>query len=132
MNKHPTLHETLACVEAPEGLCASVLSRINGAKRRSAQWHAALFGLSTVASVAVLIPTLEYTSEQLYASGFYEYASFVVSDNSLATTYWREFSLSLLESLPSIALLLLLPIVAMLVWSLIRLVRNVRGAFTFA
>ncbi len=132
MKKAPTLHDTLACVDAPAGLYAAVMLRIATARRRAAQLHALLFGLCTVLFAALLIPVLHYTTEQLYASGFYEYLSFIASDRSLAFTYWREFSLSLIESLPSIALLLLLPIVAALLWSLSRLVRNVRSAFTFA
>ncbi len=132
MKKSSNLHDTLACVEAPDGLCNTILTRIEQVKRRTAQWQAALFGACTLASVAVLVPVLQYTSEQLYSSGFYEYLSFMASDRSLALTYWREFSLSLVESLPSIALLLLLPVVVALVYSLRKLVRNVRSAFTFA
>jgi hypothetical protein len=132
MKPGTTLRDTLACVEAPAGLHASVMLRVANAKRRAAQVRTLVFGLCTTLSLVLLIPVLQYTSEQLYASGFYEYLSLIASDRALVLTYWQEFSLSVLESLPSLALLLLLPVVAALVWSATRLVRNVRSAFRFA
>ena len=132
MKNRDSLHRTLATIEPPQGLYAAVLARIDLAKRRAAQMRAGLFGFVALVSGALLVPALEYTSSQLYASGFYEYLSLLSSDHSLVLTYWREFGLSLIESLPSLALLLLLPTVVALVWSLARLVKNVRTGFAYA
>jgi hypothetical protein len=128
MKKEQGLHRTLQAVEPPQGLYAAVMTRIDAARRRTAQLRAGAFAALALISGAVLVPVAQYTAAQLYASGFYDYLSLALSDHSSVTTYWREFGLSLLESLPSLALLLLLPIVVALVWSLVRLVTNARMA----
>ena len=122
----------LAPIEPPQGLYAAVMARVELAKRRAAQMRAGLFGIIALASSAVLVPALAYMSNQLYASGFYDYLSLLSSEHSLVLTYWREFGLSLIESLPSLALLLVLPTVVALVWSLARLIKNVRSGFAYA
>ena len=119
-------------VAAPNGLFEKVLARVDAARRRSAQVHAAAFAALVVLCAGALVPVLEYTAEQFSSSGFYDYLTLALSDHSLIFTYWREFSLSLLESLPSLALLLLLPLAIALGWSLVRLVKNARSAFTYA
>jgi hypothetical protein len=126
------LYRTLRAVEPPAGLYAGILVRIDLAKRRSAQMRAGIFGVVALVSGSLLVPIVQYTLQQFYASGFYDYFSLAMSDHSLVTTYWREFGLSLIESLPSLALLTLLPIAAALVWSLVRLVKNARNAFMYA
>jgi hypothetical protein len=124
-----SLYSVLEAVEPPQGLYAAIMARIEAAARRSAKIRAGLFGLVVVASGAALVPVMQYTASQFYASGFYDYLSLILSDHSLVLTYWREFGLSLIESLPSIAILLMLPISAALLWSLVRLVKNARAGF---
>ncbi len=132
MKSQNGLHRTLVTVEPPQGLYAAVMARIDLAKRRSAQLRAAACAAIALLSGALLVPALEYAADQFYTSGFYDYLSLVLSDHSLVLTYWREFGLSLVESLPSLAILVLLPIVAALAWSLVRLVKNARSALRFA
>lgn len=126
------LYRTLDSIEPPQGLYRSVMARIELARRRQAQIRAGLFAVFACASGTLLVPVLEYTSGQLYASGFYEYLSLAFSDRTLVLTYWREFVLSLVESLPSLALVLLLPLAAALIFSLVKLFKNARSAFAYA
>ena len=132
MKKEEGLYRILAATELPQGLYAAIMARIDTAKRRAAQIRAGLFGIVALASGAALVPALQYTANQLYASGFEDYLSLMLSDQGSVLTYWREFGLSLVESLPSLALLVLLPIAAALVWSVVRLVKNVRTGFRYA
>jgi cation transport ATPase len=122
----------LAAIEPPKGLCEAILTRIESAKRRGARVRSGLFALLAMASGVALVPVWQYTTEQFYASGFSEYLTLIASDRSAVLPYWKEIGLSLIESLPSIALLVLIPILAALLWSLVRLVKNVRSAFIFA
>ena len=132
MKTEQGLRRTLQTVEPPQGLYAAVIARIELAKRRAAQLRTGAFAIVALISSAVLVPVVQYTASQLYTSGFYDYLSLMLSDHSLVFAYWREFGLSLLESLPSLALLLLLPIAAALAWSLTRLVKNARTGFVYA
>lgn len=129
MQKHPTLFTLLAEVPPPRGLYEAILARIDAAKRASARVRAGLFGAVAVLSGLALVPAVQYAFAQFYASGFYDYASLLLSDRSLALTYWRELSLTLLESLPALALLLVIPLFAALVWSLLRTVQTARIAY---
>jgi len=126
------LYRTLRTVEPPQGLYTNILARVGLARRRAAQLRAGVFGVVVLTSGSLLVPIVQYTAGQFYASGFYDYLSLAMSDHALVTTYWREFGLSLIESLPSLALLLMLPIAAALAWSLVRLVKNARNAFRYA
>ena len=131
MKKDEGLYRTLRVVEPPQGLYGAIMARVDLAKRRAAKMRAGLFGVVALVSAGALVPALQYTANQLYASGFNDYLSLMLSDHTLVLTYWREFGLSLIESLPSLALLLLLPIAVALVWSLVRLVRNARTGFIY-
>lgn len=129
MKKQEGLYRALAPIEPPQGLYAAIMMRIELARRRAAQMRTALFGLLALVSTAALVQVVQYAAGQFYASGFYDYLTLILSDHTLVLTYWREFGLSLIESLPSVAILLLLPITAALLWSLVRLVKNARTGF---
>ena len=63
-----------------------------------------------VLSFIFLIPSIKNLITQFGSQGFYEYISLLISDFGTIVTYWREFALSLVNSLPlaSIALSFLL------------------------
>jgi hypothetical protein len=116
-------------VEPPLGLYTRVLARLALARRTAARLHALLLGVVALLSCIALVPAVTYAAREFYASGFYDYASLLISDRSFVFSSWQEFSFSLLESLPSIALLLLGTIAVVLVWSLRRTFLSARVAF---
>jgi hypothetical protein len=129
MEKGQKLRVYLHTIEPSVGLYAAIMERIAYAKRRQARIRSGLFAALAIVSGAALVPAFQYTAEQFYASGFYDYVALVFSDRGFVLTYWRQFSLSLVESLPSLALLLLLPIAFALGYSLYRLTQTSRIAF---
>jgi len=118
-------------VEPPQGLYRVIHTRIAALERRAARVRLIAFGAVALTCALVLVPVMQYTLQQFAASGFDEYLSLLFADNGVALSYWREFGLSLVESLPSLALLLLLPLCAALWWSLKRAWRGAHGAFSF-
>jgi hypothetical protein len=130
MEKGQKISVYLQTIEPAAGLYGAVMERIAYAKRRQARMRSGLFAALAIVSGAALVPAFQYTAEQFYVSGFYDYFTLVFSDRGFVLTYWRQFSLSLVESLPSLALLLLLPIVCALGYSLYRLTQTSRIAFT--
>ena len=98
-------------------------------RRRAARFRLAALGTVILASGAALIPAIGYAVQEFYASGFYDYLSLFFSDSSVAFSHWQEISLSLAESLPSLAVLLLIGFAAAFLWSLRRAVRNAGAAF---
>jgi len=119
----------LKLIEPRAGLYAAVMEHIARAERRAARIRTGLFGALALASGAALVPAFQYAAQQFYTSGFYDYLTLIISDRGSVLAYWQQFGLSLIEALPSLALLLLLPIVFALVYSLRRVVVAARVAF---
>jgi hypothetical protein len=126
-NRGQTILDTL---EPPAGLCSIVLSRIALARRRRARFHFMADGILFFFSGALLVPLAQYAGSEVYTSGFYEFFSLLFSDQQLILNSWQEFSITLLEKLPSMALLLVLAVLLVLVWSLRRAVLSSKVAFS--
>ena len=126
-NKRNTAFFTV--VEPPKGLFEAVLARITLARSRAARIKLAANGLGLLVSGLALIPAANYALHEFYASGFYDYLSLFFSDSSIVFSHWQEISLSLAESLPSLAVLLLIGFAAAFFWSLRGAIRNRGAAF---
>jgi hypothetical protein len=113
----------------PRELLHTVLARIEFAHRRAAAFRVAALGTVTLLSGASLYSAISYASNEFYTSGFYDFLSLLFSDSATALSHWQEISLSLAESLPSLAILLLLSITTVFLWSLRHTVRDVKVVF---
>ena len=87
-------------IEPPERLYLGILARIEREKRRIAVIRLAFFGVVASASLAAIIPSFKYVAREFAQSGFYEYLFLLFSDSDAVLASWREFALSLAESLP--------------------------------
>ena len=117
-------------IEPPAGLYALVLARIALARRRAAQWR--LFFQTSVCFMSglLLVPLVHSIGQELYTSGFYEYASlFFSTDSGIISNSSQELIYSLIESLPALALVGVLFATGALVWSLRRMIYNSKVAF---
>ncbi len=115
-------------VEPPRELFPTILTRIAFARRRGARLRLVGFGMATGVSVLLLIPVVQYVLSEFYTSGFYDYASLFF--DSLSRGYWQELLYSLIDSLPSFALLFLIVTSATFLWSVRQTQQNARIAFT--
>jgi hypothetical protein len=131
MNSEKSLEVCLAELPTPEGLYTAVLGRIVLARRRGAAVRLAGLLVVVLGSGAALISALRYAGEEFYDSGFYDYLSLVLSDHTFVLSSWREFSYSLIESLPSLALLMLAACAAAFIWSAWRAMYQAKVAFRF-
>lgn len=127
MSNRATMLDELAL---PEGLQLRVLTRLAIARRRRARVRLGVQSIVCFCSGLSLVPFAQYAGAEFYTSGFYEYASLIVSDRSAIAGSWREFIFSLIESLPSLALICIAVALVTLSWSLSRAVKNGRAAFT--
>lgn len=115
-------------VEVPARLYAAVLARVALARRRAARIRLAALGTVMTMSGLALASSLSYIAHEFYTSGLYDYFSLLFSDSTLALSHWQEFSLSLLEAVPSIALMLLIGCLALFFWSARRVLGSVSAA----
>lgn len=99
-----------ATYKPKEALSGSIWQVVCKKQRRRESrllWSYLSLGIISLTTFVFIIKDI---SAQFTQSGFYEYASLLSSDSNILTSYWKEFTLSLTESLPltSITLSLLL------------------------
>lgn len=80
--------------------------------------------ISAGSSFMALIPMFIYTLIKLGQSGFYTYFSLMFSDISSLSIYWKELSITLVESLPVLSVLLLLSVFFVFLVSLMIISKN--------
>ncbi|MEI6581036.1 MAG: hypothetical protein WCO07_02580 [bacterium] len=65
-------------------------------------WTFSIFG---ALSLVGLVPTFIALANEFSKSGFYEYLALMFSSNGEITSYWKELTLSMAESLPVMAII---------------------------
>lgn len=113
-------------INPPPGLEQIIFTKIYERQKRSALIRFVGTGVLSLGSLATLVPSVVSLASAVHSSGFYEYLSLIVSDNAYLLTYWKEFSLSLAESLPFFALSLSLALLGIFIWSLSRAAKNIQ------
>ncbi len=104
-------------VEPRHHLCADICHVILLREKRDR--HIKLFGYSIIATISLIaiIPATTSLVHQFGQSGFGQYASLAISDAGALTGYWRQFTVTLVESIPGASLALVLGTVLILGWS---------------
>ena len=99
-----------------ESLYSSVISRIYVEKKNQAKKRLVYNILTVFMSFLALIPTSIAMIDKLSTSGFYNYFSLIFSDGFTILSYWKELSLSLIESfsLPEFIIILSLSFILLL------------------
>jgi len=118
-------------VEPPATLCSTVLSRIAKARRRAARIQFTIQTSIGFISGMLLVPLASSIGQELHTSGFYEYVSlFFTLESDTLSASWTQLAYSLLESLPSVALLLTSFTLGVLGWSVYKMLGSRRAAFS--
>ncbi|MDD5431031.1 MAG: hypothetical protein PHP03_02290 [Candidatus Pacebacteria bacterium] len=114
--------------EPPKELYCGILARIQFERRRAARIRLVFFAGTALASIFGLIPALQYFIGELNSSGFHHYISLIFSDGGILISYWKEFILSLAESLPILGITAILSLVFIFLESIKFILRNVKTA----
>ncbi|MFA6550004.1 MAG: hypothetical protein WCT36_01450 [Candidatus Gracilibacteria bacterium] len=125
-----TILKSLDQIEPPQNLHRNIFMKIARAQKRSALIRFVLFGIATVASFIGIIPVFQNVAQRFYQSGFYHYASLIFSDFEIVLANWKEFGLSLLESLPIAEISIFLAVLLALLLSLKFVAENVKNALS--
>lgn len=108
----------------------SIISRIKKEERKSSIVHSWTTGTIAIMSCISLVPSFIYLGKSVQTSGFYDFVSLSFSEGISLLSYWKEFSLSLAESLPFLGLIVLLALLAIFVWSLSKTTYSIRKIVT--
>lgn len=98
MGQNPTL----------QSLRKNILSGIQVYEYRRAKRFLALSAVAGAVSLIGLVGSIWYLATSLYQTSFYYYSTLVFTDTDLVLSYWREFFLSLAETLPVFGVTLVL------------------------
>ncbi len=90
---------------ADHGLPASVWNTIITRENRMARVKLWVFGIIGTISLIGLVPALQALSNNMTQSGFSSYFSLIFSDGGSIASFWKEFILSLGESLPILSVI---------------------------
>ncbi len=121
------LPQQFLTTEPPEGLFEQVMNHIQkeqGLLRLKRQ--AAIFALSTTCSAIAFIPAWRIVWAGFAESGFIQFFSLLFSDFEIVVTYWQNFALSLLETLPVMSLIILFVIILVFLESLKLLIKDIK------
>jgi Na+-transporting NADH:ubiquinone oxidoreductase subunit NqrE len=108
----------LKIIAPPSNLERIILTRVSFIVRR----RFAFRGLLALGAFSGVIWSLPLIGVAITESGFYSYLSLFISDSGLALTYWRELSLTLVESIPLFTLIIFFGLVTFFFWIIPRVV----------
>ncbi|MFA6050040.1 MAG: hypothetical protein WC761_02480 [Candidatus Paceibacterota bacterium] len=135
MKQEKTIETLIAQVEVqnpPEALCGIILQRLHLLERRALRIRLFLLSTVSILSLTGVIASFFSLGRAIARSGFSEYMYLVLSDYTILTTYWKEISLSLLETLPVLSLASALVVIGIFIWSSTKTASNVRSIFRAA
>ena len=104
-----------------------ILFSINKEEIRRAKVYFFVSITTALVSVFGLIFSVRYMIQGFYQSSFYSYLSLIFSDPNTLVSYWKELSMSLLETLPILGITISLIATYILLISIRTLVKNTRG-----
>jgi hypothetical protein len=112
--------------QAPEGLVLGILEAIGRERLRTRRALVAAFGALSAGSLALTVAAYLSVSQAFASTGFWQYASLMLSDISSLGTYWQELVLLLAETLPFLNIAAMLAAVFLFLWSLGSMMRSMR------
>lgn len=125
------LFATLSPPELPEGLFDRVMKGIQKEKKLMIlKRRIALFSIGFVGSFVAFFPTFKTLETNIYSSGFMQFSSLIFSDFKIIITYWQNFAMTLLETLPAINLAGFLTVLFVFFISLRFLTRDIWSLYT--
>jgi uncharacterized membrane protein YhaH (DUF805 family) len=105
-----------------DSIWRNIESRKSKIYRLKSWIYSSLFFISLI----LLVPSINSLIEKSLEYGFSDYLSLVSYDFDIVLVYWREFSLSLINSIPVVSLILSLLLIFVSVLSLVLFSKNLR------
>ena len=116
-------------IEPPNGLCRKILLHIQHIQRRIARIKLGASATAMAVTALLAVPVFEYAFQEFSQSGFFQYFSLQFSDSEIMLFSWKEFILSLAESLPSLGIAAVFMTVFVLLGSVLLVSKNMKNAF---
>lgn len=111
-------------IEPRNELFSVISNRISNERAHIMRRNRVLSYILAISSFIASVFMFVYTFGKLSQSGFYTYFSLMFSDMASISIYWKELSITLIESLPVISVLLLLSVFFVFLLSLVVISKN--------
>ena len=109
----------------------AIILRAKSEQIRAARVWLTLWVVVALSAFTALIPAFQYTAKEFYQSGFYQYLLLIFSDSGLVMTYWKEFVMTLAESLPLLGVAIFLFFMLILLGSFRLAIKNLKTLSLF-
>ena len=130
MEKHyEQLFSRLSAPEPRPGLFGVIQKRIVREEKQRAWQRVILFSFGILGSLVTIVPVFRSLQASVAESGFMDFFSLAFSDAGMVATYWQNFLLTLLESLPAIGIAAFLATIFTFFGSLRFLTRDVKTLY---
>ena len=113
-------------IEPPEELLEKILKRIHREERFLVFRKTIIFSATLVISLIGFIPSFKMLISDINQSGFASFFSLIFSDFSSIATYWQNFAMILLETLPAVSFAIFLAVILTLLQSAKSLFKNLK------
>lgn len=111
--------------ETSPSLASDIWSSIVSHEKRVARIKLWAFSVIGLVSLVAIVPAFRALSVDLSQSGFFEYLSLGFSYGGTIFSFWRETSLSLIESLPTTSIIISFSFVFIFFWSIQYVVKQI-------
>lgn len=118
-NNLEKLFANLKSPEPPEKLFPNIISLIHKEQKLSViRTRFVIFSITFIGSIIALLPVIQTLKTSLSESGFMNFSSLILSDLEVVINNWQDYSITLLESLPVINIVILLIVLFVLLKSI--------------
>lgn len=118
--------------EPSKDLRQNIVLTIVKEERQRAKNYLILSSTTALGSVVGVIFSVQYVIQVITQLSFYKYFSLFFSDSDIVLSYWRDFVMSLVESMPFFAITLVLLAVVALMMSVRVFINNSGRDFGFS
>jgi len=111
-------NQLFSIIEPSKNLKISIMNKIRKEEIKKTIYKIAFSSILSLGSVAMSIIFIMNVIKDTYQSGLYEYLSLIASDGALVISYWKTFTMSVVESLPILQITMVFTSVWIFVWSI--------------
>lgn len=103
-----------------------VMKRLHKEERALAIRRVVIFSILLTCSIIGFVPAFNMLMSDVSQSGFYNFFSLIFSDFSVVMTYWQNFFMIILETLPALSLALFLAVILTFLQSTKLLIKDIK------
>lgn len=129
-HKNKQLFSTHLPPEMSDRLLSKIIGRIKEERRNlSIKQRLIIFSIGLTFSSLAFMPTFRLVQNDLQISAFGQFLSLLISDGATMLIYWKNFSMTLLESLPVMSLAIFVAVIYIFVQSLKYLTLDIKNIY---